>query len=143
MEELLEVILGAIFELLLEAFLELIAAAVLGLATRALLGVFTGIAEAIKKGNRVLTSIMYALLGVLAGALSLLVLPHPLIHRQHPTPFHGISLVISPLVSGVVLSLVGNILRRLGKRVTPLETFGYQLRGNASSSFFDRIFGLG
>jgi hypothetical protein len=123
-DELLAAILGAIFEFLLEAFLELIAAAVLDLATRALLGVFTGIAEAIK-GNRVLTSIVYALLGASAGALSLLVLPHPLIHRQHPIPFHGISLVISPLVAGVVLSLVGNILRRLGKRVTPLETFGY------------------
>ena len=124
MDELLAAILGAMFEFLLEAFLELIAAAVLDLATRASLGVFKGIAEAIK-GNRVLTSIIYALLGALAGALSLLVLPHPLIHRQHPTPFHGISLIISPLFAGVVLSLVGNLLRRLGKRVTPLETFGY------------------
>ena len=124
MDELLAAILGAILEFVLEAFLELIAAAVLDLTSRALLGLFTGLAETIRN-NRVLAGIMYALLGVVAGALSILVLPHPIIHREHPTTFHGISLLISPIITGLVLSSIGGILRRLGKKVTPLETFGY------------------
>ena len=124
MEELLAEILGAIAEFLFEAFLELIAAAILDLASRALLGLFKGVAEAVKD-NRVLLSIGYAVLGTLAGMLSLFVLPHPLIHRDHPTRFHGISLLVSPIVAGLVLSSFGGILRRLGKRVTPVETFGY------------------
>jgi hypothetical protein len=123
-DELLEAILGAIAEFLLEAFVELIAAAVLDLASRAFLGLFTSLAEALKD-NRVLTGFMYALLGMLAGALSLLVLPHPLMHREHPMRFHGISLLSSPIIAGLVLSSVGTIMRRTGKKVTPIETFGY------------------
>ena len=124
MDELLAAILGAIAEFLLEAFLELIAAAILDLASRVLVGPFKGVAEAVKD-NRVLISIGYALLGTLAGSLSLLILPHALFHREHPTRFHGISLLVSPIVAGFVLSAVGGILRRLGKKVTSVETFGY------------------
>jgi len=123
-DELLGAILGAIAEFLLEAFLELIAAAVLELASRALLGLFKSLAEAIKD-SRALTGFLYALLGMLAGTLSLLVLPHPLIHREHPIKFHGISLLISPLITGLVLSSLGAVMRRWGKRVTPIATFGY------------------
>ena len=90
-DELLAAILGAIAELLLEAFMELIAAAVLDLASRASLDVFTGLTDAIKE-NKILTGVMYGLLGVFAGVLSLLILPHRLIHREHPIGFHGISL---------------------------------------------------
>ena len=123
-DELLAAILGAIAEFVFEAFLELIAAAILDLASRVLVGLFKGVAETVKD-DRGLISIGYALLGTLAGGLSLLILPHPLIHREHPTRFHGISLLISPIVAGFVLSAAGKILRRLGKRVAPLETFGY------------------
>jgi chromate transport protein ChrA len=123
-DELFAAILGAIAEFLLEAFLELIAAAVLDLAFRALLGLFTSLAEAAKE-SRVFTGFVYTLLGVLAGALSLVVLPHPLIHREHPIRFHGISLLISPIITGLVLSSVGAFVRRWGKKVTPVETFGY------------------
>lgn len=123
-DELLVAILGAIAELLLEAFMELIAAAVLDLASRALLDLFTSITDAIKD-NKILTGFMYGLLGMLAGVLSLFVLPHRLIHREHPIGFHGISLLISPIIAGSVLSSVGAVMRRWGKKVTPIETFGY------------------
>jgi hypothetical protein len=123
-DELLAAILAAIAEFLLEAFLELIAAAVLDLACRALLGLFTSLAEAVKD-NRVLTGFMYSLLGVLAGMLSLVVLPHPLVHRENLIRFHGVSLLISPIIAGLVLSSVGAVMRRWGKKVTPVETFGY------------------
>jgi hypothetical protein len=123
-DELLTAILGAIGEFILEAFLELIAAALLDLATRAMLGLFAGVAEALKD-NRVLRTFTYALSGAVAGALSLAILPHPLTHREHHTGFHGISLLVSPILTGLVLSGVGGILRRLGKKVTPIETFRY------------------
>ena len=123
-DELLAAILGAIAELLLEAFMELIAAAVLDLASRASLDVFTGLTDAIKE-NKILTGVMYGLLEVFAGVLSLLILPHRLIHREHPIGFHGISLLISPIIAGAVLSSAGAAMRRWGKKVTPVETFGY------------------
>jgi hypothetical protein len=122
-EDLLAAILGAIAEFFLELFLELIAAAVLDVVTRALRGLFTNLAESVK-ANRVLTSFIYALLGALAGALSLLVLPHPITHLA-PRRFHGISLLISPIIAGLVLSSVGGVMRRWGKKVTPVATFGY------------------
>jgi hypothetical protein len=123
-DELLAAILAAIAEFLLEAFLELIAAAILDVVSRVLAGLFTTVAEA-TKDNRVLAGLMYALLGVLAGAVSILVLPHPLIHREHPTRLHGISLLISPIVAGLGMSAVGRILRRRGKKVAPVESFGF------------------
>jgi hypothetical protein len=121
-DELLALILATIAEFLLEIFVELIAAAVLDLTSRALSGRFTGLNDAFK-GNRVLIGFIYALLGMSAGALSLLILPHRLIH--HSIGFHGISLLISPIVVGFVLSYVGAVLERQGKKLTPLETFGY------------------
>jgi hypothetical protein len=94
------------------------------LASRALLYVFTDPADATKE-NKILTGFIYGLLGMLAGALSLLALPHRLIHREHPIGFHGISLLISPIIAGSVLSSVGAVMLRWGKKVTPVETFGY------------------
>ncbi len=124
MDELLGAVLWAIAEFLLEAFLELGATAVLDVVSRAVEGVFTKVAEA-TTANRALATIAYALLGVLAGALSLLVLPHPLVHPAHPSRFHGISLLISPIITGLVMSSVGAVLRRRGKKVVPVESFGY------------------
>ena len=124
MGELLAAILGAIAELLLEAFLEIIAAVVVDVVSAAFLDLFTGLKEAIQ-GSRVLTGFMYGLLGMLTGALSLLVLPHRVVHRERPFGFHGISLLISPIIAGLVLSCVGGVMRKWGKKVTPVETFGY------------------
>lgn len=122
MDEILAAILGAIAEFFLEAFLELIAAALLELGSRALLVLFASLAEAIKE-DRLLASVMYALLGASAGALSLLFFPRPLI--PHSTRLHGISLLVSPTITGFVLSVLGGILRRMGKKLTPIATFGY------------------
>ena len=122
MDELLGLILATIAEFLLEILMELIAAVVLDLVYRALSGLFTDLSDAVR-GNRALIGLIYALLGMSAGALSLLVLPHRLI--RHPIGVHGISLLISPIVVGFVLSYVGAVMERQGKKLTPLETFGY------------------
>lgn len=83
---------------------------------------------------------MYAFLGVLSGAFSLLILPHPLLRREHPTRFHGISLVISPIIVGLVLSSFGAVMRRWGKKVTPSETFGYRVRLRARNGGHPLLF---
>ena len=123
--EILFEILSALIGLLLEALLELAAEAALDLFSRGVAGVLTDLFETSEGRNPVLAALGYAVLGVLAGALSIQVLPHPLVHRQHPSRFHGISLVVSPVITGFAMSALGSILRRHGKKVVPIESFWF------------------
>jgi len=54
--------------------------------------------------------------------LSVLIFPHPLFH---PSRIHGISLLISPVIAGLLMALLGSTLRKRGKKVVRLESFGY------------------
>jgi len=55
-----------------------------------------------------------------AGWLSIRLLPH----RIFPlSTFHGISLVVAPVSTGLVMALVGHILQRRNFEVTRLESF--------------------
>jgi hypothetical protein len=123
--EILFEILSALVSLLLEALLELAAEAVLDLLLRGAAHALTGLFKAAEDRNPVFAALGFALLGVLAGALSIHVFPHPLVHRQHPSKFHGISLVLSPIATGLAMSLLGSILRRRGKKVVPIESFWF------------------
>lgn len=69
-----------------------------------------------------LATMALLLLGGAAGAPSVLVFPHPLVH---PSRFHGISLIVSPALAGLGMSLVGVLLRGRNKKPLPLESFGY------------------
>lgn len=40
---------------------------------------------------------------------------------MHPSKIHGISLIISPVITGMVMSYIGYTLRRLGKPVVQIE----------------------
>jgi hypothetical protein len=46
--------------------------------------------------------------------------PHPLVH---PSRLHGSNLLLSPVITGLVMSQVGSILAGRGKSVTPIESF--------------------
>lgn len=70
----------------------------------------------------VLATAGYLLLGTSFGLLSVFLLPHSLIHRSR---FHGLSLVVSPVLTGLVMSQVGRLLRRQGKDSVQIESFGY------------------
>jgi hypothetical protein len=111
-------LLLAVAEIFLEALFELAGEAVLDLALRALGEVF----ESADRANPVLASLGYAILGFLAGGVSLFVFPHPLIR---PSRVHGISLLVSPVVTGLLMSFIGSSLRRRGKKVVQIESFGY------------------
>jgi hypothetical protein len=105
-------------EFLLEVLFEFAGEALLDLSLRAIAGIF----EPSRLENPVLASISYTFLGCLAGGFSLLVFPHPLVH---PSRIHGISLLVSPIATGLVMSLIGSALRRRGKKVVQVESFGY------------------
>jgi len=77
---------------------------------------------ALLKSNRFLTTIGFAVVGVAAGFSTLLVFPHRLVQ---PSRFHGISLLISPLIAGLVMSQVGRAVRRQGLEAVEIESFGY------------------
>lgn len=114
MEELLSAIVGAILELLLEIAAEFI----LDVVLRSMGELLAELIESVP----FVTGIGVVVLGLASGAISLHFFPHPLVH---PAKIHGISLIISPLIAGLVMSLAGRLLRRRGKRTVPIESFGY------------------
>ena len=68
------------------------------------------------------TILKFTLFGVVSGFLSLLIVPHPLVHASR---FHGMSLLISPLVTGLIMALIGRLLRRHRLRSVNIESFAY------------------
>src|SRR4051812_5407921 len=104
--------------LLLEIFGEVIVEIVVALISRALRAMFNiGVIE-----SPIFAVVGYAMFGSVAGAISLVAYPHPLIR---PSKLHGISLIVTPAVTGSVMSLIGLTLRRQGKQTTRIESFTY------------------
>jgi hypothetical protein len=131
MDEILSALLSGILEILLEAFSELVGAALLDIGSRALGKVFD---PAIS--SRAVAFFAYGLVGAFTGAYSVIVFPHPLVH---PSRIHGISLLVSPVIAGLVMSLVGSMLRMRDKKVVRIESFGYGFTfafGMAAVRFF-------
>ena len=115
-------LLVAFLELLLEIFFEAafeFAADFLGAL------ILRGIAEIFDTSefkNPLMACIGYVFLGEVGGGLSLLFFPHPLVH---PSKVPGLSVVISPILAGFGMSLVGSTLRKRNKKVIQIESFGY------------------
>ena len=118
MEEILLGLLWSILEPILEAVLEYLAAGLASLLLRALGSVF----EISAIQDPALATCGYALFGVLLGGVSLLFFPH---HLVKPSRIHGISLLVSPVITGLMMWATGAVLRRRDKRVTRIESFGY------------------
>jgi hypothetical protein len=64
----------------------------------------------------------YGILGLFAGGLSLLLFPHPFVHSSR---FHGISLLITPILTGFAMSGVGWLRKKQDKVVLRIDTFSY------------------
>ena len=118
MEDLLVALVLWLQELLFEAFLQFLAGVLLDLLER-LLG--RELDEAAFK-NTLFSTLGYGLLGVSMGWLSLLFFPQHIVRHSH---IPGISLLLSPLMTGFMMSLIGSALRRRDKKVTQIESFGY------------------
>jgi len=110
-------LLGAILEPLLEALLEYLFAAIADLLVRAFGEVFSER----RLQNSWLAHVGYALFGTLFGALSLASFPR---HLVHSAKIPGISLLVSPLLVGLMMWATGAFLRGREKRVMQLENFG-------------------
>ena len=118
MEEFLFNLALLLAEALLEFLIELVGEAILSLLLRATREVFV-LSRAV---NPVLAAIGYVFLGTVMGGISIFLFPHPLIH---PSRLHGISLLVIPVLTGLVMSRIGAALRRYGKLPTQIESFGY------------------
>ncbi|HWG20174.1 MAG TPA: hypothetical protein VG225_06555 [Terracidiphilus sp.] len=118
MDEFLGAILGALFELLAEVLLEFAFGMLAAALSRAARRIFVTTYRA----GRLRTGAFVAIVGCAAGLLSWLMLPHPLVH---PSRFHGLNLLVSPLVTGLVLGFLGQGIRRRGRRSVAIESFGY------------------
>lgn len=118
MEDLLAAILSGILECLGEVFFQVLCESVLLLVAHAMGNVFS----AARPKSRVLAAIGYLLLGIATGVASLFLFPH---HLVRPSRFHGISLLLSPLATGFIMSRIGVFLRSRGKTSVPIESFAY------------------
>jgi hypothetical protein len=114
MEELLLNILACLAEVLLEMAGEVILEAAWWAMQR--------LGASLLRGNPVAVGFVVAIAGIAAGCGSAFLFPHPLVH---PSRFHGISLVISPVITGVLMAGLGSARRRLGRKPVEVETFAY------------------
>jgi hypothetical protein len=111
-----------LFGVLLEIFGEVL----FQILTEILIDVFSrGVSEAIQ-GRRsvhpITAGVGYLVLGAIAGGLSLALYPHRIVRA---TRFHGISLLISPIVTGLIMAQAGRWIRSAGKKSAQVESFGY------------------
>ena len=118
MEELLFHILGAILYTLGEALLEIVGEGLLDIGLRRMVDFFDfrGIVEP------PLAAFGYLAIGAIAGVISIFIVPTPFFR---PSRLRGISLLISPVITGGVMAFVGSTLNRRGKRTMQIETFSY------------------
>lgn len=70
----------------------------------------------------ILTAIMYFGIGLFVGWISILIFPRSFA-RSESLP--GISLIIAPVLAGLVMATIGSIRERQGKLVIRLESFSY------------------
>ena len=119
----MEFIFEILFQVLLEFILQVGAEILMELGLHSISQVFHGR----RTRNPIFAFIGYALLGVIVGFISLLIFPRPLIRSAsfRGINLHGIGLLISPLLAGLVMSLIGSIRRRRGMSVIRLDSFGY------------------
>lgn len=124
MEELLFALLGSLFELLCEALFELLCELLAGALWRGLRGVSSAISEsassAVFEPDRPRRIAISLILGVILGLVSLAVHPAPFFH---PGKVHGMSLLLSPLLAGLVMAGIGLALKRKNRKPVPWESF--------------------
>ncbi len=112
MELLFEVVFQFFGELLLQMFFQMLAE----------LG-FHSVRDRMKrKRNPVLSTIGFILLGAVAGGLSLLIFPHAAIADRD---LRLANLLVTPVLIGAAMMLVGRIRQKKGQNLVRLDRFGY------------------
>jgi hypothetical protein len=118
MEELFGAILAGIAELIGEILLEAVFAELAGVLSRA----FRLFRVKVRRTEPVVAIVTFCLVGVCFGFLSVWFFPH---HLVYPTRIHGISLLISPILTGLLMAQIGRTVRRWGRQPVRIESFSY------------------
>lgn len=116
MEDLLLAFLEPLFELLAEFLLELAFGLFLSFLWRK-------VRAARWKSRRISLWLILPFLGVVGasvGWISILIIPSPIFH---PGRVHGLSLIISPLLTGMAMAFIGSNLKRRKEMPASLESF--------------------
>jgi len=112
MEFIFEILLQFLGEILLQVIIEFLAE----------LGV-RSLADTLKRPkNAVLSTIGFVLWGAMAGGISLLILPKSTISNL---VFRQINVLVTPLVAGGVMMLIGRQRSKRGQSLVRLDRFGY------------------
>src|SRR5438132_11763020 len=114
MLELLFAILEMFLEIFLEAAFEFAAESIGALILRGVAAVF----DTSEFKNPLLAALGYVFLGGVAGGLSLLFFPHPLVHRSR---IPGLSVFVSPILAGLGMYLLGSTFRQRNKQATQID----------------------
>lgn len=114
----MEIVAELILSLILEVLLPLVGEMFLELGVRSLGEPFMRR----EKQNPILAGAGYALFGLIFGGASLLVFPNSFVRSER---FHGINLLITPVLAGLAMSALGWLRRRKGQTVIRLDSFIY------------------
>lgn len=114
----MEIIAELILQLILEVLLPFVAEISFDVLLRSL-------GEPFKvRENRMpfLAGVGYFLIGLIFGGISLLIFPRSFVRSE---TFHGISLLITPILAGLGMSAIGKLRERQGQSVLRLDSFVY------------------
>ena len=107
-----------ILELLFEALFEF----VLGAIVAGIYHLLRRFWITARRGNAAIASAILVFVGAALGLLSVLMFPHPMVP---PSKLHGISVLVSPAITGLAMAALGNGVRRRGRLPVRIESFGY------------------
>lgn len=116
MDDFLLAFLGPFFELLAEFLFQLVIEFLLSFLWRK-------VRTARWRSRRIRLWVIFpflAAVGAFVGWISILIIPSPIFH---PGRMHGLSLAISPILTGMVMALIGLRLTRRREMPAPLESF--------------------
>ena len=88
--------------------------------------------------NPYVATIGYFLYGLVAGAISLWLVPHMFIHSEG---LRKLNLVLSPVASGAIMAWIGFWRRKNEKNVIRIETFSYAFCFAFSMALFRYYYG--
>ena len=114
----MELIFEFLFSIFGELLLQIVVEVLIELGFNGVASIF----QTRKNRSPLLAFIGYCIIGSLAGALSLWIVPHQVIESEI---FAILNLLITPIFAGLLMSYMGFLRKRRGKDVIRLDSFVY------------------